>query len=113
MILMPGNGHEVTTAAEVLGSSLGDVFVHADRGYLSEELALHIIGSGGFPSIPPKKNMKDPLIYIKELGKLRHVVENFFCRIKRSHRVATRYDRLAVTYMSFVTLAAIDEWIRF
>jgi transposase len=113
MLLMPGNDHEVTSAARLLGDSLEGAFVLGDKGYLSHELAMHIFDSGGFPNIPPKKGMKDPLPYFKDIGKLRHVVENFFCRIKRSRRVATRYDRLAVTYMSFVTLSAIDDWIRF
>ena len=113
MALMPGNRHEVTNAAEVLGDSLEGVVVLGDRGYVSEDLAWHILDHGGWPNIAPRSDIKEPLPYLKELGKLRHVVENFFCRIKRSRRVATRYDRLGVTYMSFVTLSAIDDWIRF
>lgn len=113
LLLMPGNRHEVTTAAELLGDSLSDTIVLADRGYVSEDLAWHIIDNGGFPNIAPRSDMKDPFPYSKDLGKLRHVVENFFCRIKRSRRVATRYDKLASTYLSFVTLSAIDDWIRF
>ena len=38
-------------------------------------------------------------------------VENFFCRIKRNRRVATRYEKLAVTFLGFVHLAAIIDWI--
>ena len=34
-------------------------------------------------------------------------VENFFERIKRYRRVATRYDRLAETFLGFVCLAIL------
>ena len=113
MELMPGNDHEVTNAAEVLGTELDGAVILADKGYQSMDLSLHIYESGGFPNIPSRDGTKQPLPYHKELGKLRRVVENFFCRIKRSRRVATRYERLAATYTSFVILAALDDWIRF
>jgi transposase len=37
----------------------------------------------------------------------RHRVENFFARIKRYRRVATRYDKLAETFFGFVCLAIL------
>jgi len=43
----------------------------------------------------------------------RHVVENFFARIKRLRRVATRYDKLSETFLAFVTFAAVLDWLRF
>lgn len=110
---LPGNEHEVKSAAEVLGENLNGAIVNGDKGYFSAELAAQILEAGGFPNIPPKKGATDPLPYHAELGKLRHVVENFFCRIKRSRRVATRYDRLTCTYLAFVILSAVDDWIRF
>jgi transposase len=36
-----------------------------------------------------------------------HRVENFFERIKRYRRVATRYDKLAETFLGFVCLAIL------
>ena len=41
----------------------------------------------------------------------RHHVENFFCRIKRFRRISTRYDKLARTFLAFVQLAAILDWL--
>jgi transposase len=37
----------------------------------------------------------------------RHRVENFFQRIKRYRRVATRYDKLAETFLGFFCLAIL------
>ncbi|MDP3870971.1 transposase, partial [Phenylobacterium sp.] len=39
-------------------------------------------------------------------------VERFFSRIKQYRRIATRYDKLAQTFMGFVTLASIMLWLR-
>ncbi len=65
------------------------------------------------PVIPPKKGRKNEVFYISEIGRNRRVVENFFARVKRHRRVNTRYDRLAETFMAFVSLAALADWIRF
>jgi transposase len=112
MILLPGNQHEVLSASELLGAELSGSVVLADKGYQSAALAEHILRAGGTPNIPSRKGTLDPLPYHSDLGKLRHVVENFFCRLKRSRRVDTRYDRLAATFMAFVTLAVLDDWLR-
>jgi transposase len=112
LTLAPGNRHEILFAVEVLGDVAGKV-VLADRGYDSDDLRRHIEEAGGIPVIPPKSNRKTPVFYISEVGRRRRVVENFFCRIKRHRRVATRYDRLTETFISFVTLAAIADWVRF
>ena len=39
--------------------------------------------------------------------KLRNVVERFIGRIKHCRRVATRYDKLAVTFLGFVQFASL------
>ncbi len=39
--------------------------------------------------------------------KERHLVECFFNKIKHFRRVATRYDKLAESFLSFVYIAAI------
>lgn len=111
-MLRPGNEHEILTAGNVLGD-VKDIIVLADRGYDSDKLRREIEAAGGIPIIPAKKGRKNPVFYISEVGRHRRVVENFFARVKRHRRVNTRYDRLAGTYMSFVTLAAIADWIRF
>jgi putative transposase len=44
--------------------------------------------------------------------KERNRVERFFSRIKQCRRIATRYDKLAETFMGFVILASIMLWLR-
>lgn len=112
LTLAPGNRHEILFALEVLGDVSGKV-VLADRGYDSDKLRESIFEAGGFPMIPPKSNRINPVFYLSEIGRGRRVVENFFCRIKRHRRVATRYERLTETFISFISLAAIADWVRF
>ena len=42
--------------------------------------------------------------YDKTKYRMRQQVERFFCRIKEFRRIATRYDKLAKTFMAFVHL---------
>jgi transposase len=112
LMLAPGNRHDILFAIEVLGEVKGKI-VLGDRGYDGDELRANITERGGVALIPPKANRTNRVFYIPEIGRRRRVVENFFCRIKRHRRVATRYDRLTETFLSFVSLAAIADWVRF
>jgi transposase len=42
----------------------------------------------------------------------RHKVENFFQRIKVLKRVATRYEKLALTFLNFILVAAVFDWLK-
>lgn len=112
ILLRPGNEHESKSAREVLGDVTG-IVVLGDRGFDDDTLREHIKTGGGVALIPGKSNRKEQPFYIPEIGRQRRVVENFFARIKRYRRVNTRYDRLAETFMAFVNLAALADWIRF
>lgn len=111
LVLVPGNQHDSKSARETLGD-LDGATVLADKAYDSDHLREYIEENGGVPNIVPMKVRKTPVPYDKELGKRRGIVENFFCRIKSYRRVATPYDKLAETYMGFVTLSAIVDWLK-
>ena len=112
LLLRPGNEHDSKAAREVLGEVAG-VVVLGDRGYDDDSLRGHIKSGGGVAIIPGKANRKIEPFYISEIGRRRRVVENFFARVKRHRRINTRYDKLPETYMAFVSLAALADWIRF
>lgn len=109
--LVPGNESDMKSAKEVLGDVAGHI-VLADKGYDCDAIRHYINSSGGIANIPGRKNRKTEPFNVKEVGKRRFVVENYFGRIKRFRRVATRYDRLASTYLSFVFLASLMDWLR-
>lgn len=109
-LLRPGNEHEMKSVKELIGDANGSL-VLGDTGYDSDELRNWVTDSGGWACIPPKENAKRYVFYDKEIAKPRHVVENFFSRVKRFRRISTRYERLSETYESFVCLAAIKDWL--
>lgn len=109
-ILTAGNKHEVTVAVDLLEYAEGRIIL-GDRGYDSDSLRGEIEEAGGVAQIPGKSNRKEEVFYIKEVAKIRHVVENYFCKIKRFRRIATRYDRTSETYLSFLALASLTTWI--
>ena len=61
--------------------------------------------------IPPKANRRDPRCYDKELYKARHLIENFFAKLKQYRAIATRYDKRAVHFLGAIHLAAAVVWL--
>lgn len=109
--LVPGNESDMKSACEVIGEVSGKVLL-ADKGYDSDAIRAYVHDAGGIANIPGRKHRKKPVDYVKQLGKQRYVVENYFSRIKRFRRIGTRYDRLPETFLSFVYLSSLMDWIR-
>ena len=113
LMLSEGQRNDINFALPVLehinieGSS-----VLADRGYDSQNLIDYIYENGGEPTIPSKKGAKFERRCDWWLYKERHLVEKYFLKLKGFRRIATRYDKLAYTYMGFVCLASILIWIK-
>ena len=61
--------------------------------------------------IPPKGNRKEPRPYDKELYKARHLIENFFAKLKQFRAIATRYDKTARNFLAAIHLAAAYVWL--
>ena len=78
-----------------------------DKAYGSKEIRSYITENGKSYTIPPKSNTKDPWACDYYLYKERHLVECFFQKLKWFRRIATRYDTLDSSFLSFVYLASI------
>jgi len=109
LILGPGQEADISMAKEVVSSMDLEKLV-ADKGYDSNAFRAWLHEQGIDVCIPPRSNRLNPLPYSKRTYRKRHVVENFFERIKRFRRVATRYDKLSITFLGFVCLAVIVSY---
>jgi len=86
--------------------------VLADRGYDSDHIRNLIAQRGGTPIIPGKANRKMPINVDAITYALRNRVERCFNKLKCSRRLATRYDKTAVSYLGFVLIVATRLWVR-
>ena len=60
--------------------------------------------------IPPKANRRaSPLD--QDLYKARHLIENFFAKLKQFRAIATRYDKRAAHFLAAIHLAASIVWL--
>ena len=85
----------------------------ADKGYDSDAIRCDLQRRGADPVIPTRSNRKIQIPVEKITYALRNRIERFFNKLKHSRRVATRYDKLASSFLGFVQLATIRLWIRF
>ena len=83
-----------------------------DRAYEDEQTRLLAIQHGFIPVVPPKKNRLEPWEYDKELYKRRNEVERLFRRLKGFRRIFTRYEKLDVMYLAFLTFALIVDALK-
>ena len=84
----------------------------ADRAYDSDAIREALLARDIEPVIPPKKNRKAPLLYDEQAYRERNRAERLVGKLKQFRRVATRYDKLAVTFLAFVHLVAAFIGIR-
>ena len=107
-LLTGGQTHDAVATIPLLEQfEIEGSTILGDKAYGSETIRDWISAQGGSYTIPPKSNAKNPWKVDWFLYKERHLVECFFNRIKHFRRVATRYDKLAKSFLSFVYVAAI------
>ena len=86
--------------------------VLADRAYDADSLHDLILEQGGQPVIPPRRHRRHQHSFDRLAYKQRWGIEGFFAKLKQWRRIATRYDKLAKTFLGFVKIASIMLWIK-
>lgn len=83
----------------------------ADQGYDGDDVRSSLLMHGILPVIPPKANRKEPIACDFKAYKDRNRIERMFNRLKQFRRIATRYDKTALSFISFLCLAAAKLWL--
>ena len=106
--LTPGHASDLAGADALLPALVKQVqAVLADKAYDAQERVLDLLEQAGVTSvIPPKANRRQPRPYDKHLYQARHLIENFFAKLKQYRALATRYDKRAVSFRGAIHLAA-------
>ena len=84
--------------------------VIADKGYESNGILAFIQAQGAEAVIPPKSNRVEPWDYDRQLYRTRNLIERAFNRLKQWRRLATRYDRRSLYFLSALHLVAAVVW---
>src|SRR3954453_23631819 len=109
--LSPGQAHDLEGADALLPDLAADALI-ADKAFDAEERVLRPLARAGKTAvIPPKANRKEARAYDKDLYKARHLIENFFAKLKQYRAIATRYDKRAVHFLGAIHLAAAVVWL--
>ena len=110
-LLTPGQVHDLAGADALLPQMEADT-VLADKAFDADARVIEPLAAAGKTTvIPPKSNRKNPRTYDKELYQARHLIENFFCKLKQFRAIATRYDKTARNFLAGIHLAAIAIWL--
>jgi transposase len=108
--LAPGQQHGLGVS-EPLESMLHRRWAVADRAFDSNSLRQRLAESGAMVCIPPKCTRRIAYRFDRRLYVHRYTIENYFARIKRHRRIATRYEKLALTFLGFVQFATVLDWL--
>lgn len=108
--LAEGQRHDLH-AVEPLLACLRRRRAVADKGFDADTFRACLCRQRTRVCIPPKRSRRWPVAFHRGYYRGRHKIENFFCRIKRLRRISTRYEKLAVTFLGFVQLAAVLDWL--
>lgn len=108
--LTPGQAADITQAVPLLDQVEPEAFL-ADKGYDADALIETLDERGITPVIPSKANRTEPRKTDFALYRERNLVERFFNKLKRYRALATRYDKLANTFLAAVALVCVLFWL--
>lgn len=110
-ILTGGEASDFLQACPLLENQKAGA-VLADKGYDANYIVAKISAMGAEVVIPPKSNRSPQRNFDMFLYKERNIIERMFSKMKQFRRIATRYNKTAVSFLAFVQLAAILLWLR-
>lgn len=109
--LTPGQSHDLE-GADILRKDTAAESVIADKAYDAQERLIEPLEKKGkCVVIPPRSSRKEPRSCDRHLYKARHLIENFFARLKQCRAIATHYDKTARNFLGAIHLAAAMVWL--
>jgi hypothetical protein len=101
----PRTAEQVGRAGQAPASAHGPSL----RGNETRQLALDL---GYIPVVPPLRTRIEPWEYDREMYKRRNEVERLFRRLKGYRRIFSRFEKLDVMFLGFISFALIADGLR-
>jgi transposase len=104
-VLLPGQRHDTIGVAPLI-KDIEFAALLADKAFDVDWLRENLDARGAVAVIPPKSNRKIQYEYDEYIYRWRHLVENYFAKIKEFRGIATRYDKTDTSYAANLNLVA-------
>lgn len=106
--LLPGHRYDTIGIKPLLEGVSFDAFI-ADKAFDSNVIIDDLDERGAKIVISQHPRRIQPLKIDAEMYKWRHLIENFFCRLKEFKRIAMRSDKTDSSFSAIIHLAAAVE----
>ena len=104
-VILPGQAHDLTGVTALLDGLPFVTFV-GDKAFDADWLLDDLEGRGADAVIPPWRTRTEPREHDRVMYGWRHLVENFFAKIKEFRAIATRYDKTDESFAAGIHLVA-------
>jgi transposase len=109
--LTGGQAHDLLGADHLLPAMSADTLI-ADKAFDADERVITpLTAAGKVAVIPPRAGRGTGRDFDRDLYKARHLIENFFAKLKQFRAIATRHDKTARNFLAAVHLAAAAIWL--
>ncbi|QNT68669.1 IS5 family transposase [Defluviicoccus vanus] len=103
--LLPGHRFDTVGVAPLIDGLQFDAFI-ADKAFDSNDIVAELNERGAKIVISQHPRRSKPLPFDAEMYKWRHLIENFFCKLKEFKRIAMRADKTDQSFSANIYLVA-------
>jgi len=104
-VLMPGQRNDIMGVRPLIEGLAFDALL-ADKAFDANWLRADIAERGAMAVIPPRRHRKTQIDCDTEMYKWRHLVENYFAKIKEFRGIATHHDKSDDSFRANINLTA-------
>jgi transposase len=104
-VLLPGQRFDTLGVPPLIEDLAFDALI-ADKAFDSNAIIAELDARGAKIVISQHPRRTKPLAIDEEMYKWRHLIENFFCKLKEFKRIAMRADKTDQSFASMIYISA-------
>ena len=111
-VLTGGEVHDLAGADDLIPTMEADTLI-ADKAYDADKRVIEPLTAAGKTAVIPSKSQQEGQTRLRQdiSTRTRHLIENFFAKLKQFRAIATRYEKTARNFLGGVHLAATAIWL--
>jgi transposase len=104
-VLLPGQRHDTVGVLPLIEGLEFEALI-ADKAFDSNNIIAVLNERGAKVVISQHSRRSKPIAIDEEMYKWRHLIENFFCKLKEFKRIAMRSDKTDQSFTAMINLVA-------